>query len=251
MNKNKNINETPKLQTDASVRFEAGVMLPPNTFLNADCMDYLPKCPAGYFDLAIVDPPYGIDYDEMQNNNAESGRMQNGGAWKKYHKTNWDASPPASEYFRELFRVSKNQVIWGGNFFLDDLPKTKCMLIWDKVQRDNRADCEIAWTSFDKPSKVFRMSRADAYINKCDFKIHPCQKPVELYRWILDYLGRAGDLILDTHVGSANSVVACIEKGYDYVGFEIDKIYYGDAERNVRRAFRKYELNFEQNEAAT
>lgn len=224
-----------------AIPVELPVMLPPNTFLNADCMDYLPKCPAGYFNLAIVDPPYGIDWmGQIKNPNLNKN-------WKKHTSKNWDASPPVPEYFEELKRVSKNQVIWGGNYF--DLPKTRCWLIWDKMQEFNGSDFEMAWTSFDKPSKIFRMARCQAYVGRD--KIHPTQKPEELYRWTLKYLGRAGDLILDTHVGSGSSLIACKELGFNYAGFEIDKEYFEGADKRVRRAFRKYELNFEQNEAAT
>ena len=243
MKEQTNIKQTN--QADNAGRFDAFVTPTLNTFYNDDCMNWLPKCPPNFFELAIVDPPYGINYDEVQNINAENGRIQNKGKWKKYHKSNWDVSPPAKEYYRELFRVSKNQIIWGGNFFLDNLNKTKCMLIWDKVQRDNRADCEIAWTNLDKPSKVFRMSRIDAYVNKCDVKIHPTQKPIELYKWILFNYARAGDKILDTHVGSGSSLIACIEGGFNYWGTEIDKDYYEAAQKRIARAFRQYDLNLE------
>jgi len=239
MNKNKNINETPKLQTDASVRFEAGVMLPPNTFLNADCMDYLPKCPSCYFDLAIVDPPYGLDITNIW------GAEKYG--YKQWDKKDWDKQPPPKEYFDELFRVSKNQIIWGGNYF--DLPPTKCLIIWDKGQRDfTLADAEIAWASFNKAIRIIDLPRALANREE---RIHPTQKPLELYRRLLIGYANKGDFILDTHVGSGNSIVACIEGGFNYCGFEIDEDYYEAASKRVAGAFRKYELNFEQNEAAT
>ena len=241
----KTTNNTAVEGKGEAVNADLLVIPPPNTFLNIDCMALMKEMPDKYIDLAIVDPPYGINYDLIQEQSAGTYRTQNGGTWKQYHKTNWDDSPPALEYYKELFRVSKNQVIWGGNFFLDNLKNTKCMLIWDKVQRDNRADCEIAWTSFDKPSKIFRMSRADAYINKCDEKIHPTQKPTELYKWVLNYLGRAGDLILDTHVGSGSSLKACKELGYNYYGSEIDKTYYEAANKRINRAFRQFDLNLQ------
>jgi len=216
--------------------------LPPNTFLNADCMDYLPKCPSGYFDLAIVDPPYGVDLSGGRGNNGWSNKE----FWDKA-RLGWNNNLPTKEYFDELFRVSKNQIIWGGNYF--DLPPTKCLIVWDKGQRNfSLADAEIAWASFDKAIRIIELSRAVA--NQED-KIHPTQKPVELYRKILMRYANKTDLILDTHVGSASSLVACKELGFDYVGFEIDKDYYEAASKRVAGAFRKYELNFEQNEATT
>lgn len=198
-----------------------------------NCMEGMKQFPDNYFELAIVDPPYGIRYDELQNKIAGSKRSQNGGTWKEYKKTKWDRSIPDGKYFDELFRVSENQIIWGGNYFIEHLKNTKCFLLWDKIQRDNRSDGEIAWTSFDRPLKVFRYSRADAYINQCDIKIHPTQKPVQLYRWLLQNYAKKGDKILDTHVGSGSSLIACIEEGFQYCGFEIDKDYYNSAQKRI------------------
>lgn len=218
------------------------VIPPTNTIENIDCMEMLRKCPPKHFDLAIVDPPYGIDADITQIKNYQSGRVSNGGKWKEYKETNWDASPPPLEYFVELFRVSKTQIIWGGNYYA--LPPCCKWLIWNKVQRGYMTDGEMAWTSMRGQVEIFDMARADAYINKCDIKIHPTQKPVELYRWILKRFAAAGDLILDTHVGSGSSLIACIEGGFNYYGCEIDKDYYEAAKKRIGRAFRKYELEF-------
>jgi site-specific DNA-methyltransferase (adenine-specific) len=185
-------------------------MLEMNKLYNMDCMDGMKQFPDKYFDLAIVDPPYGI-------NITSAGRL------KRYNKTNakWDSAPPDETYFKELFRVSKNQIIWGGNYF--GLPPTKCFLIWDKRQPENisLASCEFAWTSFNDVAKTFYMSPT----NQAG-RIHPTQKPVELYNWILARYAKAGDKILDTHVGSASSLVSCWNSGFEFVGFEIDENFY-------------------------
>jgi site-specific DNA-methyltransferase (adenine-specific) len=189
-------------------------------------MEGMKHFPDKYFDLAIVDPPYGT-------NITSSGRL------KRYNKTNakWDAAPPDENYFKELFRVSKNQIIWGGNYF--NLPPTKCFLIWDKRQPENIsfASCEFAWTSFNDVAKTFYMSPS----NQAG-RIHPTQKPVELYNWILSRYAKAGDKILDTHVGSASSLVSCWDSGYEFVGFEIDENFYKLA--NERLANEMAQLRF-------
>ena len=192
-------------------------------------MEAMAEMPDKAYDLAIVDPPYGIDIETHQEQMSGRKITINGGTWKQYRNTGWDKEIPCSEYFQELFRVSKNQIIWGGNFMLDHLGKTKAFRIWDKVQRDNRADCEIAWASFDKPSRIFSYSRADAYINDCDMKIHPTQKPVKLYEWLLKLDAKPGDRILDTHGGSCSIAIACYNLDFDLTCFEIDAEYHGKA----------------------
>lgn len=219
-----NTNLEVKDQIDDVGRFERVVTLQPNTFLNADCMEYLTKCPDNYFQLVIVDPPYGIGISSNPVRQAHA-------------KKDWDASPPDKTYFDELMRVSENQIIWGGNYF--NLPPTQNLLVWNKKQPEDfsLAMCEFAWNSIQKPAKIFNYS---VLLEKD--KIHPTQKPVELYKWILKLYAKAGDLILDTHVGSASSLIACKELGFDYVGFEIDKEYYEQASKRLERAFRKFEL---------
>ena len=188
-----------------------------NSFICGDCMDYLPQFPDKYFELAIVDPPYGIHIEK-------SGRL------KKYNTNNvWDDKPPDKEYFNELFRVSKDQVIWGGNYF--GLPATKCFLIWDKKQPENIsfASCEYAWTSFSTSAKTFYFS---PFADK-EKRFHTSQKPIELYDWILSKYAKRGDKILDTHVGSASSLIACYKNGFDYIGFEKDQYYYDLANKRL------------------
>ena len=198
-----------------------------------DCMEGLKNTPDKFYDLAIVDPPYGIGMSSYKRN----------GDIKFDMAKDWDASPPSLRYFNELRRVSKNQIIFGGNYFTDKLPISKGWLFWDKKQNGNLQIGELAWTSFDRIVYYERIWQLDR--NWQLEKIHPTQKPTPLYKWILKNYAKAGDLILDTHVGSASSLIACKELGFDYVGFEIDKDYYEAASKRLARAFRKYELNFE------
>lgn len=228
-----------------SILIEAPVIPPLNTFENIDCMEMLKKCPDKHFDLAIVDPPYGLDIA----NRDYYGKIENDERWKhrsndkKYEPKYWDKSKPGKAYFNELFRVSKNQIIWGGNYFWENLYATNGLIIWDKKASGNYSEAEIAWTSFDKPIKIVRHLWNGFRKEEPEERIHPTQKPVGLYRKILkDGYALPGDLILDTHVGSGSSIIACIEGGFNYYGCEIDKDYYDAARRRIARAFRKYEL---------
>jgi site-specific DNA-methyltransferase (adenine-specific) len=170
--------------------------------------------------LAIVDPPYGLG-DSVVNS---------GGRFKRYHNKNgnWDNSIPTNEYFNELFRVSKNQIIWGGNYF--NLPKNKCFIIWDKQQPEgvSFAMAEYAWASFDSVAKIFK-KRTQGQENR----FHPTQKPVALYKWILDKYAKQGDKILDTHLGSGSIAIACHDYGFDLTACELDKEYYNAALRRL------------------
>jgi len=216
------------IQVDAQV-------IPPNSFINGDCMEFMRTCPPNYFGLAIVDPPYGIGAGSVKFINGTSKTE------KPYYKVNdWDVSPPGADYFRELKRVSKNQIIWGGNYFANHLGAFRCYIVWDKTIHGNSyADCELAWTSFDAPARYYRKNIAQV---NSEGRMHPTQKPITLYTWTLKQFAKAGDLILDTHVGSASSLIACVELGFDYVGFEIDYDYYTMAKSRLGRATRKYEL---------
>lgn len=189
-------------------------MLELNKLYNMDCMDGMKQFPDKYFDLAIVDPPYGIGI----NNNI--GRRK-GDKKSAYPKAYWDDKPPTKEYFEELFRVSKNQIIWGGNYF--ELPPTKCFIVWRKPQITEKVSfsmVEYAWASFDETAKEWvGMS------NEPD-RIHATQKPVALYSWLLGRYAKEGDKILDTHAGSASSLIACHKNGFEFIGFELDEHYY-------------------------
>ena len=195
---------------------------------NKDCVAGMREYPDKYFDLAIVDPPYGIGA-ENHAGNAENG-------WKQWDKKNWDSSIPNEEYFTELFRVSKNQMIWGGNYFANLLPNSQGWIFWDKGQRNfSLADGELCWTSFKKSLRVFEMARAKAKASIGYEKIHPTQKPVELYDFCLYFAKlEQGDKILDTHLGSGSSRIAAYRNGFDFVGFELDKDYYEAQEKRFK-----------------
>ena len=200
------------------------------TATNEDCMDLLKRTPDDYYELSIVDPPYGIDINS-------SGRLGHyGGKGKK-----WDNEIPNELYFNELKRVSKEQVIWGGNYF--ELPPTRCFLIWDKKQPEgvSFASCELAWTSFNQSAKTFyqRPQNAD------NVRIHPTQKPVKLYEWILMNYAKEGDKILDTHRGSASLDIACHNLGFDLVTCELDTDYFNDGNKRLKQHQNQQVINFE------
>jgi len=204
-----------------------------------DCTKALKRFNDNYFDLAIVDPPYGIGADKAQNNAAmqrikAEGKSKAGRGWKLYADTDWDNETPNAEYWEQLFRVSKNQIVWGGNYFTDYLPPSMGWIMWDKGQRDfSLADGELAWTSFNKALRIFEMSRGKALAknNEQGGRFHPTQKPEMLYSWILQNYAKAGDLILDTHLGSGSSRIAAYKGGFNFVGFEIDAEYYEKQEK--------------------
>jgi site-specific DNA-methyltransferase (adenine-specific) len=163
-----------------------------------DCMEYMAGLPDKAFDLAIVDPPYGIC-------------ISSNPVRQQHTKKAWDAAIPDAEYFSELMRVSRNQIIWGGNYFLDYLGATQGFLIWDKVQPHDfsLAMCELAWSSIQSPAKLWRMS-----VLAEKGKIHPTQKPVKLYEWLLTNYAKQGQCILDTHLGSGSSAIAANNLGF-------------------------------------
>lgn len=197
-------------------------------FQNRDCMEGMKEYPDKFFDLAIVDPPYGI--------NAEQGTNRASREQFKDKEYGWDSKPPGLDYFNELIRVSKNQIIWGANHFIDNLPKrnSKHWIVWDKKNPDRCfADCEMAWCSDMDNARIFSMKRVQELNRDDGGKIHPTQKPTALYRWLIQNYAKQGDKILDTHVGSASSLISFEEEGFDYVGFEIDKEYYDNAVKRI------------------
>ena len=195
--------------------------MPLSEVYNIDCMQYMATVPDGYFDIAIVDPPYGLSPKSTQGSGKLKGRCLNRGNIQQ-----WDVAP-SEEYFRELRRVSKHQIIWGGNYF--DLPPTRCFIVWDKQQPwENFSQAEFAWTSYDKPAKLVTISKSK------EAKIHPTQKPVELYAYILSTFGIGGGKILDTHLGSGSSRIASYKMGYDFVGCEINEEYFRLADERFR-----------------
>jgi site-specific DNA-methyltransferase (adenine-specific) len=188
--------------------------------------------PDKYFDLAIVDPPYG-----RGTNFAYKGE-------DKFRK--FDNTRPTKEYFKELFRVSKNQIIFGGNYFAHDLPETNAWIFWDKNNGESKmSDGELAWTSLDILLKKFKIhwTGSASLWEDTNGKIHICQKPLALYKWLLTKYAKPNDKILDTHVGSASSLIACEEMGFDYIGFELDKDYYEAASKRIEN-YRKQEKIF-------
>lgn len=188
---------------------------------NEDCMVGMARYPDKFFSLAIVDPPYGIGVNQMNMGGRKTVRPDS---------RTWDAMPPGVPYFEELRRVSKEQIIWGGNYF--DLPPSKCFIIWDKgetmYERDF-AECEQAWASFDKPARMFKKNP-----NQPD-RFHPTQKPVQLYKWLLKNYAKEGDTILDTHLGSGSSRIAAYDLGFSFTGFEIDLDYFSAQEKRFNQ----------------
>lgn len=210
------------------------------TLIHGDCMDYMKTLSDKAFDLAICDPPYGIGADTTQLGLAnKKGFTKNAGTYKQYHKTNWDSEPPKKEYFEELERISKNQIVWGGNYFFD-LHLTG-VIVWNKKGSGNFKEGELAKTSINT-FKVFDYSRADAYINDCDIKIHPTQKPVQLYKWILNKYANEGDTILDTHLGSGSSAIAAHDGHFKFTGIELDADYYEAAKMRIINHQRQINL---------
>lgn len=217
-------------------------------FILGDCMnpEYgLPSYPDKYFDLAIADPPYGIGEDgsktESRRRPTKKWKNPKVDGYKPYHGN--DKEPPSVEYFKELIRVSKNQIVWGANHFIDriGLPSS-CWIVWDKkydTDGSDFADCELAWTSFKSAVRKVKFPWIGfAHLNHGEKRIHANQKPVKLYRWLLENYAKPGDLILDTHVGSASSLIACESMGFDYVGFEIDPDYYAAAKNRMSKGIQ-------------
>lgn len=222
-------------------------------------MDFMKGVPDKAYDLAIVDPPYGINAPNMQmGNNAPSrggkasiavtlkkGRLNAGGAMHGkgillQQQMNWDIERPPIEYFNELRRVSANQIVWGGNYFTDMLPPSRCWVCWDKLQPwENFSQFELAWTSFDGPARMIKYSNTGG-ING-EIKIHPTQKPVFIYSYLLNNYGKSGDRILDTHGGSASIAIACYNLGFDLDYTELDETYFKDALNRYTNHKSKYD----------
>ena len=193
---------------------------------NEDCMAVMKRYPDKHFDLAIVDPPYGIGASEMTMGSGKN---------KKYKKgKKWDNETPNEIYFNELKRVSKNQIIWGGNYF--QLPLTKSWIFWDKgIYEDcDFADGELAWTSFNKVLRIAQI-RYKGFLGADKERIHPTQKPVKLYEWLLHHYAKPTDKILDTHLGSGSSRIAAYKGGFNFVGCELDKEYFEAQEKRFKQ----------------
>jgi site-specific DNA-methyltransferase (adenine-specific) len=203
------------------------------TITNEDNMELMKRYPDNYFDLAIVDPPYGI-----------GNRLVDGGGkdiMKKYKESfkekKWDDEIPPKEYFKELFRVSKNQIIWGGNYFIEHLYNTRGIICWDKKQMmETLSRWEFGWTSFDKVAKTYEVRSQD--INR----FHPTAKPIQLYKFCLDNYAKAGDKILDTHLGSGSIAIACHDYGFELTACELDSEYYNKAIERIKNHVNQLKL---------
>lgn len=225
-------------------------MLELNRLYNMDCMEGMAQFQDGYFDLAIVDTPYGIGEDGKSNHSrnkafgsksfGEKNSQKRIIQAKKYDIKSWDHSPPDVSYFVELQRVSKNQIIWGANHFISRIPNdSPCWIVWDKDNSGDFADCELAYTSFRTAVRKFKWRWNGMLQEKMgadkEERIHPTQKPVPLYKWLLSKYAKQGDRILDTHAGSCSSLIACMDMGFDYIGFEIDVDYYHAATKRIEQ----------------
>jgi site-specific DNA-methyltransferase (adenine-specific) len=207
--------------------------------LTNECnMALMARYPDNYFDLAIIDPPYGIGEDGAKNHSRGKATRAT-----MYTAKNWDSSTPSSDYFSELKRVSKNQIIWGGNYF--GLPASSCWIVWDKDNTGDFADCELAWASFNTAVRKFTWrwnGMLQQNMKDKETRIHPTQKPVALYKWILDKYAKEGDKILDTHLGSMSIAIACHDYGFDLTGCELDPEYYSKGIERVQRHVNQLKL---------
>ena len=211
-----------------------------NVAYNCDCLEAMRQMPDNAFDLAVVDPPYGVKYARGKNGWGVCDNRPD------FADVQWDFVP-TQEYFDELRRVSKHQIIWGGNYFTDKLPASKCWIVWDKIcQTPNKgvfADCELAWTNFTKVCKLFKL-RQMGFIHDTQDKerIHPTQKPTELYKWIFENYAKNGYKILDTHLGSGSSRIAAYDCGLDFVGYEISTQYFEKQEKRFEQHTSQFNL---------
>lgn len=215
------------------------------TITNEDNMDLMKRYPDNYFDLAIVDPPYGINASNvLSGTRRKSGK---GASCKTaFEAKDWDLDIPSPEYFKELFRVSKNQIIWGANYMVEHLPNSQGWIIWDKNNgTTNFADAELAFTSFDKATRIFKFTwngMLQGDMKDKEFRIHPTQKPRPLYKWVLDNYANEGDKILDTHLGSGSIAIACHDYGFELTACELDTDYYNDAVLRIKNHVSQQKL---------
>lgn len=213
---------------------------------NEDCLQAMRKMETDQYDLAIVDPPYGINASNKSFMRTGIQRGNSKCVSGLYKSSNWDHTKPSKEYFLELLRVSKNQVIWGGNYFIEYLHNTSCILVWDKKNGKNLySDCEMAWGSFKSAAKMFSYKwhgMLQENMKNKEKRIHPTQKPVALYAWILNNYAKEGDKILDTHLGSGSIAIACHDMGFSLDGYELDTDYYKAACKRLKEHQRQLKL---------
>jgi len=209
---------------------------------NQDCMEAMASMKDNEFDLAIVDPPYGIKEDGKKNHSRSVMAKS-----KEYTPKNWDSSAPPKKYFDELQRVSKKQIIWGANHFISRIPKnSSCWIVWNKENGENDfADCELAWTSFKSAVRMFSFrwqGMLQGNMKNKEHRIHPTQKPVALYTWLLDKYAQKGWKILDTHLGSGSSAIAAHDLGYEFHGYELDEEYFEAASKRLKEHQKQLQL---------
>jgi len=226
-----------KLKEVFPIHYQSGNIL----LICADCMDVMKHIDDKEFQLSCVDPPYGIGEDGKKNHS----RGHKGIPATRFSIKFWDKEPPLKEYFQELLRVSANQIIFGGNYFIDHLYSSPCMIVWDKLNSGDFADCELAWTSFMSAVRKFSyrwngMLQGD--MKHKEKRIHPTQKPIALYRWIFQNYAKPGQLIIDTHLGSGSSAIAAHYSGLDFVGCELDQEYFDASVKRFKAETRQQGL---------
>lgn len=218
-------------------------MIELNQVIHGDCMEVMKDIPDKYFELAIVDPPYGIKQDKgfsgKEGFNGKGKPIQ-----RRQYVSEWDSDIPNAIYFLELERVSVHQIIFGGNYMARDLPKGTHWLVWDKKNTmPTFSDCELLWTSFNRNStKIIEIEYNGLLGKEKQPRFHPTQKPVALYKWLLTNYAKQGDKILDTHAGSCSSVIACIDYGFEYLAIEKDKEYFDKATERIEKHLLQYKL---------
>jgi site-specific DNA-methyltransferase (adenine-specific) len=202
--------------------------MPISEVYNVDCLEYMKTIPDKFFELAIVDPPYGIGED--------GGNISRHHSQKKYVKKSWDNSTPDKSYFDELFRVSKNQIIWGANHFISKMPiDSSCWIFWDKDRYGDFADGELAWSSFKTAVRYYKFTWDGFRKEIHEDRFHPTQKPTSLYKYLLQNYAKSGDKILDTHLGSGSSRIAAHDLGFDFYATELDKDYFEAQEKRFKQ----------------
>ncbi len=207
------------------------------TITNEDNMLLMSRYPDNYFDLAIVDPPYGIGGGVDNRKAIETKSGNNLRRLARKGGMEWDRTPPNKIYFQELFRVSKNQIIWGGNYMIENLQNTRCFIVWDKMTYiPSMSQIEMAWTSFKSHSQLVKIN------SNQDNRIHISQKPIDLYKWILDKYAKENDKILDTHLGSGSIAIACHDYGFELTACELDKEYYDKAIQRIKNHTNQQKL---------
>lgn len=231
--------------------------MPISDVFNEDCLIGMARYPDKFFDLAIVDPPYGIKEDGKSNHSrskafgsksfGEKNSRNRVVEAKKYTPKEWDKKSPCKDFFKELQRISVNQIVFGANHFIENIARnSSCWIVWDKDNSGDFADCELAWTSFSTAVRKFKWRWNGMLQEKMgatkEIRIHPTQKPVALYKWLLDSYAKPGNKILDTHMGSQSSRIAAFQMGFDYWGWELDKEYFEAGNKRFKEQTAQQQL---------